>query len=32
MRVAAGKHFPTDVLVGAVAGSGTAIVLHKIRF
>ena len=32
MRVAAGKHFPTDVLVGAVAGSGTAIVLHEIRF
>ena len=32
MRVAAGKHFPTDVLVGAVMGSGTAIVLHEIRF
>ena len=32
MRVAAGKHFPTDVLVGAVMGSGTAIVLHQIRF
>ena len=32
MRLAAGKHFPTDVLVGAVAGSGTAIVLHEIRF
>jgi len=32
MRVAAGKHFPTDVLIGAVMGSGTAIVLHRIRF
>ena len=32
MRVAAGEHFPTDVLVGAVMGSGTAIVLHEIRF
>lgn len=32
MRVAAGKHFPTDVFVGAVVGSGTAIVLHEIRF
>ena len=32
MRVAAGKHFPTDVLVGAAMGSGTAIVLHRIRF
>ena len=32
MRVAAGKHFPTDVLVGAVMGSGTALVVHKIRF
>lgn len=32
MRVAAGKHFPTDVLVGAMVGSGTAIVLHEIRF
>jgi membrane-associated phospholipid phosphatase len=32
MRVAAGKHFPTDVFVGAAVGSGTAIVLHQIRF
>ena len=32
MRVAAGKHFPTDVLVGAAMGSGTAILLHRIRF
>ncbi len=32
MRVAAGKHFPTDVLVGAVMGSGTALVIHEIRF
>ena len=32
MRVAAGKHFPTDVLVGAVLGTATAIVMHEIRF
>ena len=32
MRVAAAKHFPTDVLVGAVVGTGTAIVIHEIRF
>ncbi len=32
MRVAAGKHFPTDVLVGAVLGTATAIVIHEIRF
>jgi len=32
MRVAAGKHFPTDVFVGAAMGSGTALVLHRIRF
>ena len=32
MRVAAGKHFPTDVLVGAVMGSSTALVIHEIRF
>ena len=32
MRVAAGKHFPTDVLVGMVMGSGTALVIHEIRF
>ncbi len=32
MRVAAGKHCPTDVLVGAVLGTATAIVIHEIRF
>ena len=31
-RLAAGKHFPTDVLVGAVLGITTAIVMHGIRF
>ncbi len=32
MRLAAGKHFPTDVLVGAILGTATAIVMHEIRF
>ena len=32
MRLAAAKHFPTDVLVGAVLGTVTAIVMHEIRF
>ncbi len=32
MRVAAGKHFPTDVLVGAILGTATAIVIHEVRF
>ncbi len=32
MRLAAGKHFPTDVLVGAVLGIATSMVMHEIRF
>lgn len=32
MRLAASKHFPTDVLVGAVLGTVKAIVMHEIRF
>ena len=32
MRVAAAKHFPTDVLVGAAVGGGTAFIVHRIRF
>lgn len=32
MRLAAAKHFPTDVVVGAVLGTATAIVMHAIRF
>ena len=32
MRLAAAKHFPTDVVVGAVLGSATAILMHQIRF
>ena len=32
MRLAAGKHFPTDVLVGAVLGITTSMVIHEIRF
>ena len=32
LRLAAAKHFPTDVLVGAVLGTATAIVMHQIRF
>ncbi len=31
MRVAAGKHFPTDVLVGAGLGTATAIVINGVR-
>ncbi len=32
MRLAAGKHFPTDVLIGAVLGIATSAVVHEIRF
>jgi membrane-associated phospholipid phosphatase len=32
MRMAAARHFTTDVLAGAALGSGTAIVIHAIRF
>jgi membrane-associated phospholipid phosphatase len=32
MRVAAAKHFPTDVFVAAAMGSGTAFIVHRIRF
>ena len=32
LRLAAAKHFPTDVLVGAILGTATAIVIHGIRF
>jgi membrane-associated phospholipid phosphatase len=32
MRVAAARHFPTDVIAGAAVGAGTAIVIHEIRF
>lgn len=32
MRLAAGKHFPTDVLVGALLGIATSAVVHEIRF
>ena len=32
MRLAAGKHFPTDVLVGAVLGITTSIIVHEVRF
>jgi len=32
MRLAAARHFTTDVLVGAALGTGTAIVIHEIRF
>ena len=32
MRLAAAKHFPTDILVGAALGTVTAIVFNSIRF
>ncbi len=32
LRLAAGKHFPTDVLVGAILGIATSAVVHEIRF
>lgn len=32
LRVAGAKHFPSDVLVGALLGSGVAIAVHHIRF
>jgi membrane-associated phospholipid phosphatase len=32
MRVAAAKHFPTDVFVAAAMGSGTAFIVDRIRF
>ena len=32
LRVAAAKHFPSDVLVGAMLGTGVAFAVHHIRF
>lgn len=32
MRIAAGKHFPSDVLAGAALGMVSAIVVHVVRF
>jgi membrane-associated phospholipid phosphatase len=32
LRVAAGRHFPSDVVSGAAVGIGTAFVVHEIRF
>lgn len=32
LRVAAAKHFPSDVLVGALVGTASALVVHEIRF
>ena len=32
LRVAAAKHFPSDVVVGAVLGTGAALLVHQIRF
>ncbi len=32
LRVAAGKHHPSDVLIGAGVGVATAVVTHEIRF
>jgi len=32
LRVAAGKHFPSDVMVGAAVGTASALVVHTIKF
>lgn len=32
LRVAAARHFPSDVVVGAAMGIASAIVIHEIRF
>lgn len=32
LRVAAAKHFPSDVVIGAVLGTATALLVHEIRF
>jgi membrane-associated phospholipid phosphatase len=32
LRVAAAKHFPSDVLVGALVGTASALVVHEMRF
>ncbi len=32
LRVASAKHFPSDVVVGALVGSGVAILVHTLRF
>ena len=32
LRVAAGKHHPSDVLIGAGVGVGTAVLCHEIKF
>ena len=31
-RVAAAKHFPSDVVAGAALGTGVAVVVHEVRF
>ena len=32
LRVAAGKHHPSDVLIGAGVGVASAVVVHEIKF
>jgi len=32
LRVAAGKHFPSDVVAGAALGVGTAVVMQVVKF
>ncbi len=32
LRVASAKHFPSDVIVGALVGTGVAVAIHTIRF
>jgi len=31
-RVAAAKHFPSDVLAGAVLGTASGLVVYKLKF
>ena len=32
LRVVAGRHFPSDVVLGAAVGMGSALIVHEIRF
>jgi hypothetical protein len=32
LRVASAKHFPSDVVVGAIAGTAGAFIIHEVRF
>ncbi len=32
MRITAGKHYPSDVLIGAGVGIASAVAIHRIKF